>query len=355
MKNANPEMITLARDIRGVTQTALSASCGISQVKISRYEGGKAQIGQDELQAIANAMSFPVEFFLQDGVRFAGETSEIFNRKRVTTLVSDQKRIDGLMNTLRIGAHRLLEVFEHVTSDIPRFPAEQFDSISSIAYAVRSSWQMDSGPIPNLIHQLEQVPCLVFRFDFRCEKIDEAVQWIEPGLPIILVNSTAPTDRLRFSLAHALGHLVMHRELVPHENMEDEANQFAAAFLMPVEDISNDFHDVTLQSLLELKHYWKVSMQSLIMRGRDLGEISERRVSTLFQQLSRAGFRKREPFPLPPETPTLVQKMLDIYRKQLDYSDEQLAQLLAIGIDDFHEWYDPNGGRSMNKIIPFPV
>lgn len=54
-------------------------------------------------------------------------------------------------------------------------------------------------------------------------------------LPCIFLNRSQPADRLRFSLAHELGHLIMHR--VPTLQMEEEANAFAAAFLAPAKDI----------------------------------------------------------------------------------------------------------------------
>jgi Zn-dependent peptidase ImmA (M78 family) len=84
-------------------------------------------------------------------------------------------------------------------------------------------------------------------------------------------NVEQPADRMRFTLAHELGHLVMHHDQ-PTQSMEQEANEFASAFLMPARDIRPHFaRRVDLRLFAELKPVWRVSMASLLMRARSLG------------------------------------------------------------------------------------
>ncbi len=49
--------------------------------------------------------------------------------------------------------------------------------------------------------------------------------------PCIFLNQHVPADRMRFSLAHELGHIIMHT--VPGDEIENEANAFAAELLVP--------------------------------------------------------------------------------------------------------------------------
>lgn len=355
-RSVNPEMLTLAREIRGMTQTQLATKSGIRQTKISRYEGGISQVSPDDLRILIKSLEFPEAFFFQGEQRFGAESTEVFHRRRRTVPARELKRIDGLVNLHRIGSARLLDAFQQVNMlTIPSFSMRDFCNAGEIADAVRSFWKMPTGPVKDLTARLEQASCLVFRIDFSVEKIDEVVQWIPPSPPIILVNSAAPADRLRFSLAHALGHLVMHRNTIPYKEMEKEADQFASAFLMPENDIVNELAPVTIQHMLELKQYWKVSMQALFYRARDLEVITERRFSSLFQQLSRLGYRKQEPFPIPHEKPRLVKILLDRHKSQLGYTDKELAQLLRIRVEDYFRWYYPDrkvidiGEASMTK------
>jgi Zn-dependent peptidase ImmA (M78 family) len=65
---------------------------------------------------------------------------------------------------------------------------------------------------------------------------------------------------MRFTLAHEIGHLVMHR--FPTESMELKANQFASASLMPSAEMKQAFggRRISLELLAALKPEWKVAM-----------------------------------------------------------------------------------------------
>lgn len=342
-QSANAEMLILAREVRGLTQTELAQISRIDQGRISRYEGGLRLIPDDELKALAEALSFPVNFFFREGKRRGAETVEIFHRKRRTASSMQEKRLDGYLNLRRFEIADLLSLVAKVAPySIPQYSIDEFNGdIEEIAATVRAAWSMPPGPVDHLIMQLEAAACMIFSYDFETDKIDEIAQWIEPTPPIILVNSRAPGDRLRFSLAHALGHLVMHHNQIPYPKMEEEADQFASAFLMPAEDIRPELVPVTIDHMLQLKPYWKVSMQALIRRARDIGEISDRQYTSLFQTLSRVGYRKREPFPIPTEKPDLVRRLRNYYKEELNYSDEELAELVRLHPRDLRIWYYP--------------
>lgn len=349
-KSVNPEMLTLAREIRGLTQSKLAKTSKIRQAKISRYEGGVTDVNTEALSVLAESLSFPEDFFYQEGNRYGAGSSELFNRRRRSARTRDLKRINGLVNLYRIGSRQLLKAFEPAPSSfIPSISLEEFEDVSEIAAAVRAMWNMPSGPVHNLIGWLENASCLVYSCDFENDKIDEVVQWIPPDPPIVMVNSSAPADRTRFSLAHALGHLVMHRGEEPYREMEKEADQFAAAFLMPEFDIKDELAPVTINRMLELKQYWKCSMASLIYRAKTLGVITERRFTSLCQQRSRLGYYKNEPFPIARETPQMVKRLIDSHKQHLDYTDEELAKLLKVRVEDYYEWY------YQKKIIDFPT
>ena len=102
-----------------------------------------------------------------------------------------------------------------------------------------------------------------------------------------------PGDRQRFTLAHELGHLVMHD--VPTEEMEDEADKFASEFLMPEAQIQGQLHALSMRKLWELKSRWKVSMAALVKRAETLGCITASQTRYLWIQLSKSGYRLEEP------------------------------------------------------------
>jgi Zn-dependent peptidase ImmA (M78 family)/DNA-binding XRE family transcriptional regulator len=340
----NPDMLSLARDIRGIKQEDLANKAGLTQGAISKYLGGSQTPSDEDVQKLATALDFPASFLYRYGKRRGTLDGHIFHRKKAKASVKDIRRIDG---------H--LEIFQFQTGDLlsdleiePLFSIPQLDigdyhgDAEQVAEAVRTLWKMPKGPVNNLIQSLEAAGCFVYMFNFGTDDIDENVQWIPPNPPVILANSRASGDRLRFSLAHALGHLVMHQDEVPHKNREKEADQFAGAFLMPADSIREYISPITLNRLVELKPYWKVSIASMIMRVHQIGEITDRRKRTLFQMLSKSGWRTSEPSPIEPEKPQLIYDLIKMYRKHLSYGDKDLAKKLRLFPHDFRRMYYPN-------------
>ncbi len=92
------------------------------------------------------------------------------------------------------------------------------------------------GPIDNMVELIEENGGIIIHCDFGTDLIDAMSQRID-GLPtLFFVNVNAPADRVRFTLAHELGHMVMHTISVrSDEEMENEADEFAGElFVCPV-------------------------------------------------------------------------------------------------------------------------
>lgn len=112
---------------------------------------------------------------------------------------------------------------------------------------------------------------------------------------VIGVNTTHHVNRQRFTIAHEIGHLVLHRNDVYVDTVhrrderaslgtddeEIEANQFAAALLMPISflrrDLENglvnvgDVHSSDDQTLRDLAERYEVSPQAMTLRLKNLG------------------------------------------------------------------------------------
>jgi Zn-dependent peptidase ImmA (M78 family) len=131
-------------------------------------------------------------------------------------------------------------------------------------------------------------------------------QWVS-GIPVILLNADVPTDRKRLTAAHELGHLVMHSEEVV-ENPEEQANEFAAEFLMPFEVIKPQLRGLRIEKLPHLKLQWGVSMAALVERTYRSGLMRPEERTRIYKIFSARGWRKKEPGSdqLPPEIPTLT-------------------------------------------------
>lgn len=344
-ERVNPAMVRLARESRGLTQSALSRLLGVDQAKISRVEDALRRVSSDELESLARALDYPPSFFFQRDVITGPGIGELFHRKRQSVPSRVLAMVHAQINIRRMHIARLLQAVETPERRIPHIDPEEFsDDIEGIARHVRASWNLPPGPIVNLCRAIEDAGGLIVPCDFESAKIDAISQWF-PGLPpLFFVNMHVPHDRLRLNLAHELGHLVLHG--LPRPDAEAEAMRFAAEFLMPERDVRSSLVELTVQRLASLKLRWRVSMASIAMRARELGRISPSRYRSLVIQMNAAGFRIREPVQLDvrEEQPRLLAEIVDAYRTGLAYSQGDLLTLLSSNRADFVNWYQYRAG-----------
>jgi Zn-dependent peptidase ImmA (M78 family)/transcriptional regulator with XRE-family HTH domain len=330
----NPEMVTLAREYRVMTQEELALRSGINRIKISRIEGGiSVEIDEDEVKKLATTLQFPIDFFSQSEEIVGYGSSAYYYRKKADLSAADRKRIHGLINLLRIGAKKMLSAVEiEPKRSLRKLDLEDYGGSPRLAArAVRQFWQLPDGPIKNVTSLLESAGIIVISCDFKTKAMDATSVWLNDMPPLIFINQDIPGDRMRFTLCHELAHLVIHE--IPHELMEDEADSFASEFLMPEMEIKPQFlhfSKIGLRDLATLKPYWKVSMGSLIERGHDLEVISDNQRRYLWVLMAKHGYKTNEPLPIEREVPKVHSNMLGFFKDELKYSLEDMANLFKL-------------------------
>jgi Zn-dependent peptidase ImmA (M78 family)/transcriptional regulator with XRE-family HTH domain len=322
-------MLALARESRGHTQIELARLLSISQAYVSKIESDLLEPSADVLARIAEVLDYPESFFFLTDPIYGPGVTEFWHRKRKAATARQMRRIYAEINKRIIHVERLLRAAE-LPESFYRFDVEEFDGPADVARAVRSAWHLPPGPVVNLVQAVEAAGGLVIRCEFGTRLVDAVSRWV-PGLPpMFFTNADLPADRERLTLAHEIGHIVMHR--APSPTMEEEAFDFAAELLTPAAEIAPYLEQPTLPRLASLKPMWKVSIAALITRAARLELIPERQARYLWMQMGRAGYREREPAELdfPKEEPTLLRDLFALHRSELHYSIEDLAGLLAI-------------------------
>nr|MBA2671179.1 ImmA/IrrE family metallo-endopeptidase [Gemmatimonadota bacterium] len=309
-------------------------------------EGGLREPTPELLERIAEVLRYRVAFFSQfDDVRGMPER---YHRKRQSVTSTALRQIHAELNIRRFHLARLLKAAQ-IDREVlfPELDVEDYNgSPEEVARAVRSLWQLPSGPVRNMMRSIEAAGGIVVPCDFGVAEVDAIAQRVFDFPPIIYYNPSIPSDRLRFTLAHELGHLIMHR--LPHPKMEPEADRFAAEFLMPERDIRPQFGArVTIEIVAAMKPVWKVAVGALIRRARDVGKIDDATYTRLYKELSRRGYLRREPAELdfPPEKPTILPDLIVLHLNDLGYSEEELSTLFGIYRDEFLAKYNPPRAR----------
>ena len=301
---------------------------------LSRFENQLVGLSDDILDRAAAAYDLPRSFFVQpDPVLGAPVSVHPMWRKKASVSGREMDQIVAELNLRLMHLRRLLQAVEVDASfQVPNLPFDQFSDAERIAGLVRAQWQMPAGPVRDLTRVVEAAGVVVVHSTLGGSAVD-GVTFRAPGLPpLVVLNVEQPADRMRFTLAHELGHLVMHHDQ-PTQSMEQEANEFASAFLMPTRDIRPYFaRRIDLRLLAELKPVWRVSMASLLMRARSLGLLAYNQERYLWQQFSIAKIRQSEPPELDfvAETATVLPDLLNAHIRELGYSIADLASLLHV-------------------------
>lgn len=364
MSQVNPRMVTLAREAAGMTQTALAHAAGISQAQLSKIEHGLEEPTEEAQAAFARECEVPVSFFNQQDPVLGEGIIEFFHRKRMTLPAKALKRAHAQTNIMRLETLRLLRTIELTdVAAFPVYPVDEYGSPDEIARLTRATWRLPSGPLPDLIALIEATGVPVLQFSLGHEKLSAISVPGEAGRHLIVLNGDLPASHQRFALAHELGHLTMHSG-VPSDDLEQEANQFASALLMPSDDIRPALRGVRFRDLGGLKPVWRVSLAALIRRAHDLDQISDRQYRTFNMQLNQLpGGRKREPGEFPSERPRLLAHIIEHYQQDLEYSMEDLQHLMVAHEDHIRRSYlgeevrtlRPVGRRDGATIHQFPV
>ena len=164
-------------------------------------------------------------------------------------------------------------------------------------------------------------------FDTENSKIDAFTQMQkvnnEVKYFIALGNDKNSAVRRHFDLAHELGHIMLHEWVEDtstisreeYKKIENQANEFAGAFLLPRRGFLNDLiYPNNLDSYVELKQKWKVSIGAMLIRAYKLNAITYNQYQYMIKQASKRGWRTCEPLDdkIPLSKPVLAKKALEM-------------------------------------------
>lgn len=336
----NYKMIVLARESRGVSQYELAEMIGTNQGNLSRIEKGIQVPMPDLVERVSQSLNYPLQFFRQE--KEPVDLTSFYYRKKVKIPQKELLKSEAQVIIYGFAMETLLTL-ELLSPDYPALDLNEVGTPEKAAQWVRKSWKIKKGRIDNLVELLEEHGVLIINMDFENTGIDGLSLVTANQIPIIFVNQSIPADRYRLTLAHELGHLVMHigKEISAERNTEEEAYLFAAELLMPEGRIADHLQDLDLEKLKALKPQWKVSMGALLKRASVLGKVTENQYHYLWKQMSKLGYKKKEPEELEfsREQPVLLKKVITKNLNELNYNEKELANRLCLNYEEFNRMF----------------
>lgn len=347
--------IKIARDSRMLSQSELARKVGLSQALLSKIEKGLIKPNEQQQKAIAEGLDYPLSFFAVEIPVLRNDS--MFYRKRQSLRVKDLSFLEGKIAILSHCIDILQDSVEIPECRIPHCEVMQENTADEIAFKIRNYLAIPNGPIINMVGLLEHNGILVVPVNgVDTDKFDGVSTFTEQSIPVIWINAEMPNDRKRFTLAHELGHIVMHLRSddlqKTEEEKEQEANMFAAEFLLPRSQCREDLFDLKYKNLNLKKMYWKVSKAFLIRRAAQLHCISVQTEKYLYVTLGRQGERKVESCPVELDEPVALRKMVDLHLGELEYSMDELSKIVGLSSADIKKDLQ-NIGTHHNKIVLF--
>ena len=355
-KKINHKQLTFDSEYRGYNQTRLASEIpGLSQSNLSKFEKGIPTLSDELIYKIIKFLDFPEDFLY---LELYTKSINAHYRKKSKILKTEKIELD---QTIKIISHLIDEMSESL--DLPEFGLQQIDvedgySPSYIASYVRRRLNLRDKPVKDIFSILESQGIIIVPINTDINSFDGVSFITEYGFPVMVINDNMSNDRKRLTIAHELGHIIMHSEdflISEFRDKEKEAFEFAAEFLMPEVAIKNQLMNLKLSELVGLKRYWLTSIASLIRRARDLKCIDQDRYIYFNTELSRSGYKKKEPVEVVIDKPTIIKSAYELYTTQLDYSATELSDVFNLPLDIIQKFFASHSEKNKLRIISMNI
>lgn len=326
-RSFNGGRLKSARIYRGKTISQLADETGVSKQAISQFENNKTTPGFETLMRLTYSLQFPKDYFYEED-----DISIIVGNTYFRAQASITKKEEAsYAEKLSIFAKLYTFIEDYI--NFPKLNILQLDhsndidEVELISEKLRAYWGLGDKPIVNLVNVMEKNGFKITSFDTENSKIDAFTQMQkvnnEVKYFIALGNDKNSAVRRHFDLAHELGHIMLHEWVEDtstisreeYKKIENQANEFAGAFLLPRRGFLNDLiYPNNLDSYVELKQKWKVSIGAMLIRAYKLNAITYNQYQYMIKQASKRGWRTCEPLDdkIPLSKPVLAKKALEM-------------------------------------------
>lgn len=287
--------------------------------------------------------------------------------------------LDGFIHyiteNLSVPMKQIIELRNECIAYLNKTDANRDEQIYHIAQLARKRLQIDRHSNDDLLFSIEKSGVFVFEKAIG-RNIDAYSLWTKDNRAfIILGNLKRSAARRNFDIAHELGHLLLHYKMEftqlnkkDYRKVEQEANLFAGAFLLPEEQFRKDMTHIKYKTnpdaYIELKEKWNVSLQVLGYRAMHLNILTAREHRNFYASLHRKGYLKEEPLDttIPIQRPEKMKAIFDLVVKKSVINFTQMLETdwrvnikflhHLTGIDlSFFETYVPKQANKQRKLI----
>jgi Zn-dependent peptidase ImmA (M78 family)/transcriptional regulator with XRE-family HTH domain len=342
-----PARLRQSREAKAWTMSKLADEVQLTRQAISQFEKGESKPSPEKLRELAKVLEQPEHFFTWPltNTESRKQSPPTF-RSMASSTARARDQAEALLEWLAAMVAVLSEKVQLPTVYLPVFSIDDFtrlsdDDVEQFAVLTRKHFGLGNGPISNLTLLLENSG-VVIAFKKLNHELSGLSQWFD-GRPFVLIDPSSSAARTRFSLAHELGHIVLHRQLASASELldkellkliEHQANYFGSAFMLPEESLAVEVYGVDWQSLVTLKARWRMAISALVMRLHAVDLINENQKTRIFREISVRNARKREPLDsdIPHDYPRLLRKVVDLLDAESVLESSSIPNVIRLNV-----------------------
>lgn len=274
--------IEKARKLRGFSLRKLADSTGLSHTQISYIEKGQRSLNGPTLLSIAKALDLPVDYFVREETFSSREVSY----RKIKALSEKKQGMIWQMIELQVENYLEIEDILAIRHDFTSEYLSDIESIESediddIACRVRDHFVLGRSPIASASALLEEMGIIVVGIK-GVKGFDGVSLLVDDYIPVIAYNTEiGQAERVRMTLLHELGHLLLNDKLraKSEKEIENICTSFASHLLLPDQILKSYFwgrvKSLSMTDLIELQSTYGISIDAIIYRLKALLFISE--------------------------------------------------------------------------------
>lgn len=337
----NPDRIRCARETAGMSKVQLADVLGVTPRTIANYEEEGAPAAKSRL--LAEALGVMPSFFSvlpsESAIEDLSMEQVWFRSLRKSTTRQRKSAVGHGRNAL-LFFRWITDHFLLPECDLP-MGEEIASSPVQYAVALRGDWGYGENPLPDMMRLAESHGIRLFGLPDVGREVD-AFSFMFDGVPYIAVDTHKTPERIRFDIAHEIGHLLMHETSLTESDLngrdvEKEAHEFASNLLMPERRVASMIpHHASLKQILEAKRYFRVSAAAMAYRAHALGRLTDWEYRSVCSELSVRGYRSGEPDGIKREDSQVFRFISDSNRRK-GISSSTIAEETGLTGKELHD------------------
>jgi Zn-dependent peptidase ImmA (M78 family)/transcriptional regulator with XRE-family HTH domain len=305
--------LSLGLSLQGLADKLLSLGRSLSRAALSKYELNQSTPNALVIKDLAKVLEVRTDFFFQS---VTTEVQWRAFRKKASVSQNRQNSVKAQGESLLDQYLMIEDACGGTSRESKLLKVQAFSALENVetrAQELRVEWGVGSCPLQSLAGLFESKGIILLPIKGGYVGFDALSGTLSDGRAVMLFDVTKSVDRIRYNLAHELGHLIAKAD---SDSLDERiAHRFAGAFLIPADAMRSELgvqrNNLSIPELCLLKWKYGISIQALTYRAKDLGIISEGAYVSMFRFFRSRGIHETEPGSCPfVEAPMALRQML---------------------------------------------